>query len=65
MPDTPLPSQVNRILVATDRSDSADRAVRWAAEMADRYQAELILLHVVVPQTAGAEPDGGPPEGHH
>jgi ubiquinone biosynthesis protein len=38
---------VRRILVATDRSASADRAVEWAAEMAQRYDAELVVLQVV------------------
>ena len=38
---------VRRILVATDRSESADRAVRWAADMAERYEAELLVLQVV------------------
>jgi predicted unusual protein kinase regulating ubiquinone biosynthesis (AarF/ABC1/UbiB family)/nucleotide-binding universal stress UspA family protein len=64
MPDKPFPSQVRKILVATDRSESADRAVRWAAEMADRYQAELILLQVVFPQAAG-EADGRLTTGTH
>jgi ubiquinone biosynthesis protein len=64
MPEKPFPSLVKKILVATDRSESADRAVRWAAEMADRYQAELILLQVVVPQVAG-EGDGRPTTGTH
>ena len=41
---------VQRILVATDRSDTATRAVEWAAEMADRYAAELLLLQVVAPE---------------
>jgi ubiquinone biosynthesis protein len=46
----PLPSRrpgVRRILVATDRSPSADRAVGWAGEMAERYGAELVVLQVV------------------
>jgi ubiquinone biosynthesis protein len=64
MPEKPLPSRVGKILVATDRSESADKAVRWAAEMADRYQAELTLLLVVVPSTPG-EPDGELTEAHH
>jgi ubiquinone biosynthesis protein len=64
MPQKPLPAQVGKILVATDRTESADRAVRWAAEMADRYGAELILLQVVVPQVAG-EPDGRASSGSH
>jgi predicted unusual protein kinase regulating ubiquinone biosynthesis (AarF/ABC1/UbiB family)/nucleotide-binding universal stress UspA family protein len=48
---------VNRILVATDQSATATRAVEWAAQMATRYEAELVLLQVIVPDTdAGAEP---------
>jgi nucleotide-binding universal stress UspA family protein len=38
---------VRRILVGTDRSETATRAVRWAAEMADRYEAELIVTQSV------------------
>jgi ubiquinone biosynthesis protein len=41
---------IQRILVATDRSDTATRAVEWAAEMADRYAAELLVLQVVAPE---------------
>ena len=37
-------------MVATDRSKSADHAVAWAADMADRYEAELVILQVLVPQ---------------
>ncbi len=37
------------MLVATDRSATAERAVDWAREMAERYDAELVLLQVVVP----------------
>jgi nucleotide-binding universal stress UspA family protein len=43
---------VTRILVATDRSETAGRAVAWAADMAERYGAELLLLQIIVP---GAE----------
>jgi predicted unusual protein kinase regulating ubiquinone biosynthesis (AarF/ABC1/UbiB family)/nucleotide-binding universal stress UspA family protein len=43
---------VSRILVATDRSESAGRAVEWAAGMAERYQAELLVLQVLVPEQA-------------
>ena len=35
---------VERILVGTDRSETATRAVRWALDMARRYEAELIVL---------------------
>jgi ubiquinone biosynthesis protein len=41
---------VQRILVATDRSDTANRAVEWAAEMAERYAAELVVVQVVAPE---------------
>ena len=47
---------VRRILVATDRSQSADRAVRWAAEMAERYEAELLVLQVVAERAAAVLP---------
>jgi nucleotide-binding universal stress UspA family protein len=40
------PSFVRRILVATDRSQTADYAVAWAAELAERYGAELVVLQV-------------------
>ncbi len=40
---------VSRVLVATDRSETADRAVAWASELAERYGAELLLLQVVLP----------------
>lgn len=43
---------VRRILVATDRSESAERAVAWAAEMAARYEAELHVLQVLLPPDA-------------
>jgi nucleotide-binding universal stress UspA family protein len=41
------PPPVRRILVGTDRSETATRAVRWAAEMAERYEAELIVTQSV------------------
>jgi len=40
--------QVSRILVATDRSETAERAVGFATEMAARYEAELLLLRVLL-----------------
>jgi nucleotide-binding universal stress UspA family protein len=36
-------------MVATDRSETAAQAESWAAEMANRYEAKLVLLQVVVP----------------
>jgi ubiquinone biosynthesis protein len=44
---------VKRVMVATDRSESADRAVRWAANLADHYEAELLLLQVLPTPPAG------------
>jgi nucleotide-binding universal stress UspA family protein len=46
--------RVARVLVATDRSETAHRAVEWAAEMASRYEAELVVLRVIL--------DGDPAE---
>jgi nucleotide-binding universal stress UspA family protein len=42
---------VRRVLVATDRSETADHAVAWAAELTERYGAELVLLQVIVPES--------------
>jgi len=39
--------RVERILVGTDRSETATRAVRWAAEMAKRYEAELLVTQSI------------------
>ena len=45
---------VRRILVGTDLSATAERAVLWARDMAARYDAELILVRVVAGGTASA-----------
>jgi len=50
---------VQRILVGTDRSDTATRAVEWAAEMAGRYSAELLVLQVLPPEHAIASTHAG------
>jgi ubiquinone biosynthesis protein len=39
---------VQRIVVATDRSKTAERAVAWAGELAARYAAELVILQVIL-----------------
>jgi ubiquinone biosynthesis protein len=49
---------VGRVMVATDRSETADRAVRWAAALANRYEAELLLLQIVLPANPGATEGG-------
>src|SRR6202023_3893534 len=41
---------VRRVMVGTDRSDSAEEAVQWAASFAERYVAELFVVQVIVPQ---------------
>ena len=46
--------EVRRILVGTDRSETAERAVAWAADMAARYEAELVLVQVLREVDAGA-----------
>jgi ubiquinone biosynthesis protein len=53
-----------KILVATDRSATAEDAVAFAEEMAQRYEAELIVLQVLVPDERrkgepGSERGGG------
>ena len=35
-----------KVVVATDRSETAQRAVAWAAELAQRFGGELVLLNV-------------------
>ena len=49
---------LRRVLVATDRSASADAAVRWAASLAEGQAADLVAVQVIVPplQHDGAEP---------
>jgi len=50
---------IERIVVASDRSETASRAVAWAAEMARRYEAQLTIVQAFVPgpPPAGAETD--------
>src|SRR5262245_14154100 len=40
---------VTRVMVGTDRSETAGRAVGWAASFADRFGAELHVVQVIVP----------------
>jgi ubiquinone biosynthesis protein len=41
---------IRLVLVATDRSETAERAVNFAAEMAHRYEAELLVMRVLIGQ---------------
>ncbi len=38
---------ISRILLATDFSPQAEKALRWARRMADGFGAKLVLLHVI------------------
>ncbi|HEY7400639.1 MAG TPA: AarF/UbiB family protein [Actinomycetota bacterium] len=40
---------VARVMVGTDRSETAERAVQWATSFADRFAAELYVVQVIVP----------------
>src|SRR5215207_11122774 len=46
---------MKRILAATDGSDHARKALALAADLAAKYEAELLIVHVVTdaPLTAG------------
>jgi ubiquinone biosynthesis protein len=41
---------VKRVMVGTDRSHTAERAVRWAAGFADRFDADLYVVQVILPE---------------
>ena len=47
--DRGLPQQIDRVMVGTDRSRTAERAVRWAADFAGRFDAEIHVVQVIVP----------------
>ncbi len=38
---------VTKILVPIDYSDHSDRALKWGASLAEKYGAQLLLLHVI------------------
>ena len=41
---------VHRVMVGTDRSETATRAVEWAASFAERFGADLHVVQVIVPE---------------
>ena len=41
---------VRRVMVGTDRSETAERAMRWAAGFAERFEADLFVVQVVLPE---------------
>ncbi|MBX3329320.1 MAG: universal stress protein [Nitrospira sp.] len=46
----PQNSTIRRVMVGTDRSKTADQAVSWAAQFADRFGADLFVVQVILPQ---------------
>src|SRR5207248_6922918 len=44
-----------KVVVATDRSETAQRAVAWAARLAQSFGGELVLLNVRPENDSGAE----------
>ena len=44
-----------KVVVATDRSETARQAVAWAADLAERFAAQLVLLQVLTEEVEGAE----------
>jgi predicted unusual protein kinase regulating ubiquinone biosynthesis (AarF/ABC1/UbiB family)/nucleotide-binding universal stress UspA family protein len=49
-PDLTAIGPVRRVMVGTDRSETAARAVEWAAAFAERFGAELHVVQVIVPE---------------
>jgi predicted unusual protein kinase regulating ubiquinone biosynthesis (AarF/ABC1/UbiB family)/nucleotide-binding universal stress UspA family protein len=41
---------IRRVMVGTDRSETAEKAVAWAASFAERYDAELHVVQVILTQ---------------
>ena len=56
--------QVNRVLHPTDFSAPSDHAARYACALADRFNAELHLLHIVASLVA-ALPEIDPSQSAH
>jgi ubiquinone biosynthesis protein len=52
-------SAIRRVMAATDQSERADRAVRWAASLAADNEAELLLVQVVPAGESEFGSDGG------
>jgi universal stress protein A len=53
-------AEIKRILAPTDFSPGAEPALEWAAKLADCFNAQMILLHVVdirLAALAGLPPD--------
>jgi predicted unusual protein kinase regulating ubiquinone biosynthesis (AarF/ABC1/UbiB family)/nucleotide-binding universal stress UspA family protein len=64
MENHPESNAIRRVMVGTDRSETADQAVHWAAGFAKRYDAELFVVQVVVPQYPSATEFGAAEQTH-
>ncbi len=49
---------VQQILVPVDYSDDSAHALRWAASLAEKYRAHLLLLHVIGKAVEEVYPQG-------
>jgi ubiquinone biosynthesis protein len=49
---------IRRVMVGTDRSETATRAVTWAASFAEAFGAELHIVQVVIPDNPAATQAG-------
>ncbi len=47
--DVRVGGPIRRVMVGTDRSQTAERAVAWAAAFAERYEADLHIVQVILP----------------
>ena len=47
-----------RVMVGTNRSETAERAVRWAASFADRVGADLHVVQVILPEQTAENESG-------
>ena len=60
---------IDRVMAATDGSARSNRALFWAADLAERFEAELVLLRVIVersgPGTTPAPADDVDPATAH
>src|SRR5262245_21313715 len=52
--DVAVMGPVARVMVGTDRSPTATRAVEWAAAFADRFGAALHVVQVILPSSPAA-----------
>ncbi len=40
-------SQINKILYATDLSETAQSAMTWARSLAEKYDADITIIHII------------------